>query len=73
MFATLKYGIGREVVVPVSGDTVASLSDATVQEAIRELLKEVGEDPEGTAGEITDAVENPLSVIEVRTPNGYTP
>ena len=71
MFATLKYGVGREVTVPVSPDTVARFSDSSVKEAIEGLLNGAGLDPEGTVPVIQEAVADPRSVIELRTARGY--
>ena len=73
MLATLKYGIGQEMLVPVSKDTVARLSKGSVQEAIEDLLKGPGPDPDGTRPAIQKAVTDPQSVIEVKTPGGYQP
>jgi hypothetical protein len=71
MFATLKYGIGREVMVPVSADMVARFSDRSVKEAIEGLLAQAGLDPDGTVPAIREAVADPRSVIELRTAQGY--
>ena len=73
MIASLKYGIGREVSLPVSTDTLARLSKETVQEAIQSLLSEVGVDPDGTVPMIRDAVSDPRSVIEMKSAKGYAP
>ena len=71
MFAKLKYGLGREITVPVTASVVDRFSEGSVKEAIEGLLAEVGEDPEGTAPVIRDAVSDPRSVIELRTGGGY--
>ena len=73
MFAKLKYGIGQEVTVPMPVDTVNRLSGQSVQEAIQELLAGVGEDPDGTAPVLREAVQDPRSVIEVKSRSGYEP
>ena len=67
MKATLKYGIQDEISVDVSRNTL--MSKQSVQEAIEALLKEIGHSP----GELSRAVKNPRSVIEVKTGTGYQP
>ncbi len=69
----LKYGIGQEVVVPVSSDTRARLSRQTVQEGLQALLDHRAEDPGGSAPAIREAAADPRSVIEMKTPEGYLP
>ena len=72
MVAALKYGIGQEVKVPISTDTVARLSESTLQEALQDLLRDRPDDG-GTALAIQEATSDPRSVIEVKTPDGYQP
>ena len=73
MIATMKYGIGEEVAVPVSPDTVARLSKSTVQEALQALLSGITGDDDGTASMLRDAVSDPRSVVEVKSADGYAP
>jgi hypothetical protein len=73
MIATLKYGIGQGVRVPVSTDTLANFSESTLQEALRELLRGVSSDPDGAVPAIQKAVDDPRSVIELKTLDGYEP
>ena len=74
MIAKLKYGIGQEVSVPVSADSLARMSRQSVDKAIEGLLKEVVDDPDGTAPALRNAVSDPRSVVELKTPEGgYEP
>ena len=69
----LKYGIGRQVVVPVPVDFLNRLNGHSVQEGIQDLLDHVATDPERTVPVLRDAASDPRSVIEVRTDAGYQP
>ena len=73
MVATLKYGIGQQVTVPVSTDTVARLSEHSVQEALQDLLDKRPDGGDGTALALREAASDPRSVIEVKAPQGYQP
>ena len=73
MFATMKYGIGEEVTVPLSRDTIADLSEQSVQDALQVLLGRVQKDPDGTAPVLREALQDVRSVIEVKTARGYEP
>ena len=73
MIAKLKYGIGREVVVPVSTDNLVRLSKRTLQEGLQDLLDDVTDDPHRTVPAIREAAADPRSVVEVKTPEGYLP
>lgn len=73
MKATLKYGIGRKVTVPMSKDTVANLSEQSTQKAIEALLESIGVDSDGTVKELKESVRDPRAVIEVQSKGKYQP
>ena len=71
--ATLSYGFGQELTVPVHDATMADISRGSIRDAIDALLAEVTNDEAGTAEAIREVVQDPRSVIEMKTESGYQP
>ena len=73
MFARLKSGIGSEILIPVSEDSVTNASDQSIREAVQSLLDQAENPEDGEVERIREAIRDPNSVIEVKTEDGFQP
>ena len=73
MVATLKYGIGQEVNVPVMPEQLDRLNETTVRSGLQDLLQGVTDDPRQAVPVLRQATADPRSVIEMKTSDGYVP